>query len=280
MQYHASAGGGFLMVSRLLVVGGDRRAAFLCGLLREDGCIVDTLGIETGDEKTVRMGEAQAALFPYPFSVRNGCIPTLNGLTIHPDDVLNALPAGIPVLHGRGMEDGMRYEENTALESRNAEISAEAAVCEAMQRMDRTLMDAKVLVTGYGLFGRALARKLSALGAEVWAAARREEQRALAAMNGHHPVALDRLQEVLPEMHMVLNTIPAQVLDESALQAMQPGSWLLELASAPYGFDRDQAAKLGLNCAVLPALPARYAPLSAAAALKAAALQKLSEVKA
>lgn len=280
MQYHASAGGGFLMVSRLLVVGGDRRAAFLCGLLREDGYIVDTLGIETGDEKTVRMGEAQAALFPYPFSVRNGCIPTLNGLTIHPDDVLNTLPAGIPVLHGRGMEDGMRYEENTALESRNAEISAEAAVCEAMQRMDRTLMDAKVLVTGYGLFGRALARKLSALGAEVWAAARREEQRALAAMNGHHPIALERIVEVLPETHMVLNTIPAQVLDESALQAMQPGSWLLELASAPYGFDRDQAAKLGLNCAVLPALPARYAPLSAAAALKAAALQKLSEVKA
>ena len=266
------------MISRLLMVGGDRRAECLCGLLRKEGYTVDTLGIEMGDEKTARPETAEAALFPYPFSVKNGCVPALNGLSIHAEDVLVKLPMDIPVLCGRGMS-GIPYSDGTQLEERNAEISAEAAVCEVMQRLEIALMDAKVLVTGYGLFGRALARKLAALGTEVWVAARREEQRALAALNGLKVIALDRIHEVLGSMHMVCNTIPAQVLNEDALRVMQPGSWLLELASAPYGFDRELAAKLGLCCDVLPALPARYAPVSAALALKDAVMQKLAEVE-
>lgn len=266
------------MISRLLMIGGDRRAECLCGLLREMGYRVDTFGIEADDDKTVRWEEAEAVLFPYPFSVKNGCIPALSGLSIHPEDVLAKLPAGAVILHGRGMAEGLRYDEGTKLEAQNAEISAEAAVSEVMQRMEIALMDARILVTGYGLFGRALAQKLAALGAEVWVAARREEQRTLAADDGMKTVALTDAADVLGDMHMVCNTIPAQVLDESALRAMQPGAWLLELASAPYGFDRQLAQKLGLRCDVLPALPARYAPRSAAHALRDAVMQKLAEV--
>lgn len=267
------------LISRLLVVGGDRRAACLCHLLEKGGYQVDTLGVKAGDEQTACPGQAQMALFPYPFSVRNGCVPALSGLTIHPEDVLAKLPAGIPILCARGMQGGLRYDEGTALEARNADISAEAAVCEAMQRLEITLMDARILVTGYGLFGQALARKLSALGAEVWVAARREAQRALAALNGLKPIALDAVGAVLGRMHMVCNTIPAQVLDESALRTMKAGSWLLELASAPWGFDREAAQKLGLRCEALPALPARYAPMSAAHALCDAVRQKIAEVE-
>ena len=266
------------MISRLLMIGGDRRAECLCGLLRERGYRVDTFGIEADDDKTVRWDEAEAVLFPYPFSVKNGCIPALSGLSIHPEDVLAKLPASAVILHGRGMAEGLRYDEGTKLEAQNAEISAEAAVSEVMQRMEIALMDARILVTGYGLFGRALARKMAALGAEVWVAARREEQRTLAADDGMKTVALTDAADVLGDMHMVCNTIPAQVLDESALGAMQPGAWLLELASAPYGFDRQLAQKLGLRCDVLPALPARYAPRSAAHALRDAVMQKLAEV--
>lgn len=271
------------VISRLLMIGGDRRAECLCGLLRREDCHVDTLGLWQGDEQNVQAQQAQAVLFPYPFSVKNGCVPALSGLTIHPQDVLDKVAMETPIIAGRGLEAPghtlLRYETGTQLEARNADLSAEAAICEAMQRMDIALTDAHVLVTGYGLFGRALARKLSALGARVWIAARREEQRALARANGLQAVPLADAGQVLCDMHMVCNTIPAQVLDASALKNMKPGAWLLELASEPYGFDRQTAAGLGLNCAVLPALPARYAPMSAAIALKEAVMQKLSEVQ-
>ena len=78
---------------------------------------------------------------------------------------------------------------------------------------------------------------------------------------------------------MVLNTVPAQIIGEEMLAAMQPGAWLMELASAPYGFDRKRAADHGLNSDVLPALPAKYAPYSAGLALKKAAVMLLKEAE-
>ena len=108
---------------------------------------------------------------------------------------------------------------------------------------------------------------------------------------GHHHVFPDGAGLVNQRLHqraanpfalmgrvdMVLNTIPARVLGTEALAALPKGAWLLELASAPYGFDRDAAASMGLNVEVLPALPARYAPRSAARALKPVSMELLRE---
>ena len=240
------------LIRKLLLVGGDRRALHLETLLKQDGYSVSTLGLHREDEKTALPSQADALLFSYPFSVREGCVPTMTGLTVYPQDVLKQAAGNAVVLAGRGLEPvkgfvWKNYAESEDLEERNAEISAEAAVCEAMQRMDRSLMDAVVLVTGYGKFGRALAKRLKALGAEVWAAARREAQRKQAASDGMNAVSIDEIRRILPGVHMVLNTVPAQIIGEEMLAAMQPGAWLMELASAPYGFDRKKAADHGLN---------------------------------
>lgn len=89
--------------------------------------------------------------------------------------------------------------------------------------------------------------------------------------------SLSELPALAGRMDMALNTIPARVLGTEALAALPKGAWLLELASAPYGFDRDAAAAMGLNVEVLPALPARYAPRSAARALKQVSMELLRE---
>ena len=129
------------------------------------------------------------------------------------------------------------------------------------------LMDSKVLVTGYGLFGRALALRMKALGAEVWIAARREKQRVQAAEEGMKTVSIVEMTDVLPDMDLILNTIPARIFSEYHLKQLHKNCWLLELASAPYGFDMDTARALGVSCTALPGLPARYSPVSAAKAL-------------
>lgn len=272
------------MIRNLLLVGGDRRALELEKLLEADGYIVDTIGLHDGDEATAKPQAAHAALFAYPFSVRDGCVPTMTGLTLHPEDVLKRLSGYIPLLLGRGMEkpEGflcLEYGRDERLERCNAEISAEAAVMESMQRTERALMDSTALVIGYGRFGRALAQRLLALGAQVWAAARRREQRLIAASDGMKPVDIAEMHEILPRVHLVLNTVPSEVMGERELKAIQPDCPLLELASAPYGFDREAARKMGVRYDILPALPARYAPLSAAMALKKAAVHLLKEVE-
>ena len=272
------------MIGNLLMVGGDRRALALEKLLEEDGYSVDTLGLHEGDEATARPSAAQAVLWAYPFSARDGCVPTMTGMTLHPEDLLKQLPDHIPLLLGRGIKsvEGYlckSYEENQALVQRNAEISAEAAVSEVMQRTERALMDMTVLVIGYGRFGRALAQRLKALGTEVWVAARREEQRLIAASDGMKPVDIHEMHDVLSSIHMVLNTVPAQVMGERELRAMQPECRILELASAPYGFDRETTKKMGIQYEILPALPARYAPLSAARALEKTVVHLLEEMQ-
>ena len=273
------------MDKRILLVGGDRRAKCLAEILERDGFSVDTIGL--CKKENVHMDQADAVLFPYPFSVKNGLIPTLTEEKIRPEDVLGRVREDARLITGRGMEGYIRqdsrnvkhYANAAGFEKRNAELSAEAAVCEAMLHSHLALMDANVLITGYGMFGRALALRLKALEAHVWIAARREQQRAQAASDGMQTVSIVEMADVLAHMNLILNTIPARIFGEYHLKQIPKECWLLELASAPYGFDMDTARAMGVSCLNLPGLPARYSPLSAAMALREAVLELLEEEK-
>lgn len=263
----------------IALIGGDRRFIHLERLLKEQGYSVQTLGLQEEDEKTACMGKADVLLFAYPFSVRSGCVPALNGLTIHPEDVLKQAKPDAIIVAGRGLEGFHQWSESAGFEERNADISAEAAVCEAMNRLDRTLMDSHVLVIGYGKFGRAIALRLKKLGADVTVAARRHEVRMQAYAEGMRAVSIGQMGEKLGDQHLIINTVPARVMTEEQLSLIHPDAWLLETASAPYGFDPESAKKQGIRFEILPALPARYAPVSAAMALRDAALEWMEEAK-
>ena len=278
------------LLRKLLVAGGDGRMLRMARMLAGDGFAVSTLGLVSGDEKEAGIASAEALLFPYPFAVRDGRVPTLTGLTLHPEDVLESARPDAVLLAGAGLGACLEapetrakrfrmflYESSPTFLDRNADLSAEGALVQAMGRTGDALPDMTVLVTGYGRFGRALAAKLKMLGADVWVAARREEQRLAARSDGMRAASLAELPVLMGRVDMVLNTIPARVLGTETLAALPKGAWLLELASAPYGFDRDAAAAMGLNVEVLPALPARYAPRSAARALKQVSMELLRE---
>ena len=81
-----------------LIAGGDRRALRLAEKLKQNGWQVQTLGLSEGDEQTARPEQADAILLPYPWSARGGLIPTLTGLTLHPENVLRQASPGTLVL--------------------------------------------------------------------------------------------------------------------------------------------------------------------------------------
>lgn len=252
----------------------------LARLLSQDGFAVDTLGLRPGDEKTARVGEAKTLLFPYPISVKNGRVPTQTGLLIHPEEILTQAAPEATVLAGRGLEQTvLRYEQAEGFARRNAELSAESALGEMMQRSERALMDMRVLITGYGLFGRALAMRCRALGASVCVAARREAVRRQAVEEGMEAIPLEEMGERAASVHMLLNTVPAPIIGEDVLMALPESAWLLELASAPYSFDREAAERLHPRFEILPGLPGKCVPLSAALTLKEACLALLKEEK-
>lgn len=260
------------------LVGGDERTVCLFHLLRADGHTVTPFlleralgpapeGSSPGDADCVVFGlpcSKGGAVFA-PFSVEKRCF----------ESILDEVRPGTPVLAGkaealaplcreRGLElhDYFLREEFTV---RNAALTAEGAVGVMLGKTGRSLLGARVLITGFGRIGRLLGLRLRALGAEVTAAARSASDRAWAGALGLCAVPLGKAG---PEgFDFVVNTVPSPVLGESFI-ARAEGAGLIELASPPYGFDLDAAERLGREVTVASGLPGLKCPESAAGAIR------------
>lgn len=151
--------------------------------------------------------------------------------------------------------------EDEAFLLENARLTAEGAVYKAMCARQGALCQKKCLVIGYGRIGKWLTRMLRGMGCDVTVCARKEASRKMA---GENSVDVQQLNDVIGEMEMIFNTVPAMVMPEDVLEKVRKEAILMELASAPYGIDMAAAEKLGLNVQIEGGLPGRYCPGEAA----------------
>lgn len=158
---------------------------------------------------------------------------------------------------------GLPYYRNESYAVRNAALTAEAAVSLLMQQHDTALMAMDILLVGYGRIGRALARRLTALGAHVIVAARRPESRALAECEGCHAVDITPLGGTYDA---VVNTVPVPLLHGDFGRAL-----CLDLAGAPGGWNDETPVQKE------PGLPGRYAPKLAAQIMRDAIYETVKE---
>ena len=266
---------------KISVIGGDRRAVLLAGLLLRDGERLRSFALEKADlpEEIPRSEHLQAALYgadavilPLP-AEKGGLLnaPYAN-LPCRMEEVCEALWPGQLVFGGM-FSDGLRlwalshglqlvdWMRQPGFVLGNAALTAEGAVGLLLQESERSLFGSRALVSGFGRIGRLLAGKLRALGAAVTVAARREESRAEAEALGYDAASFDALPG---GFDFVINTVPERVLGEGFLCCLPETALLLELASAPGGYDRNLAENLGLRCLAAPGLPGRSAPRTAA----------------
>ena len=76
---------------------------------------------------------------------------------------------------------------------------------------------------------------------------------------------------------MIVNTVPARVISDAMLCLVPEDTLLVELASPPGGFDRMLAENFSLRVLHAPGLPAKSAPVSAAALMKRTVCALLEE---
>lgn len=69
------------------------------------------------------------------------------------------------------------FMEDTVVTEENAVATAEGTIAELVEKSPYNIDEAKVLVTGYGYCGKAIVKRLGALGARVTVLARRKEAR-------------------------------------------------------------------------------------------------------
>lgn len=171
------------------------------------------------------------------------------------------------VAEGRGLRLH-DYGKREELLAANAVATAEGAVGVLLSETAWALCGRKALVTGWGRVARALAPRLRGLGMEVTVAARKPGDRAWAAAWGFHTADTERLAEALRGCSAVVNTVPALLLTAARLAELEPEALVLDLASAPGGTDFEAARAFGLRALTAPGLPGKWAPLTAAQAIR------------
>lgn len=265
------------------VVGGDERQVVLAGLLADDGHRVHVMGMERemrGESSLDGIESADCVVFPLPAVNGRGEIHTpLSDAVLRAGDVLARLRPGQMLLAGRAtawlrgaaescgltLLDYFEQEELTLL---NAIPTAEGAIRIAMEVLPVTLHGSSVLVLGFGRVGQALAPRMRALGAKVTVAARRKEQRALAAVMNLDAESTENMKDHLHLYDLAINTVPAQMLGVEELAAMKEHAAVIDLASLPGGVDDESAAALGVKVIHALGLPGKEAPITAGRYLK------------
>ncbi len=153
-----------------------------------------------------------------------------------------------------------RYGDSAEFTFENAEITAETVISLILNKTDAMLREQKILVVGFGKCGRAICRSLFGLAADFAVMTSRPENTVIYA-------AAVPYGDSLAGYDIIVNTAPQQVITEKQLDEVKKSAVIIDIASKPYGLNHAYAVSIGLDCAVYPALPARFRPRSAARAM-------------
>lgn len=136
----------------------------------------------------------------------------------------------IALLNGYQTLDLLQNEEYLA---RNAAITAECALRIATQELPVTLLDAPILILGWGRIGKCLVKLLNGIGCDISVAARKEADLAMISALGFHPVPYPSLSTQLKDCRIVFNTVPAEVLPADITKRLPANCRKIDLASLP-----------------------------------------------
>lgn len=222
-----------------------------------------------------RMDHAANALQKKEYEVtRELCLPGLDALVlpvwqsvVTPEQLQAVLQnggavigGGLPVLGQRSFD----YMKNEAFLYENARITAEGAVMLLGAATDRTLYGADIGILGMGRIAECLCMMLRGIGAKVTVYARRPEVLCRARAMGADAVCFAQKPPLQIVGHdFICNTVPHLLLDAELLSHAKKDAVLVELASAPGGFDCVSAEQFGLRMIHGQGLPGRYAPCAA-----------------
>lgn len=159
----------------------------------------------------------------------------------------------------------------------NSIPTAEGTILMAMKHTDYTIHSSRVIVAGFGRVGHTVANKFAALGAHVSVAASRIKDLARIIEMGLNAIPINQLYQYTNECDILINTVPARVINERVIQHLPPHALIFDLASKPGGTDFDFAKQRGIKAILSESLPGIVAPKTAGKILADVILQLLQE---
>ena len=254
-------------MEKICFVGGDARMEYAARALVAAGYTVTRVENELPGEQDVLVLPVKCC--------QGDCI---SGTRIALDEVARAKERGSLIIGG-GLPEalgGLDYMQNEALLYENARLTAEGALMLLGNNTKGALLGADVGLLGMGRIAECLCLLLHAVDAHVTVYARRAEALCRARAMGARTVRFrERLPRSAAEHQMLCNTVPHVLVGEELIAHMRHDTLLLELASAPGGFDRAAAQARGLLYVNGQGLPGKYAPRAAGELIAAYVLDAL-----
>lgn len=261
----------------VLIAGGDKRQIAFAKMLGQKGYTVHLAGfgrLGYPDD----MPDMPAYVFlPVPYSDSHGHIKTPYSDTVLTlGDVVGRYPGSIYIL---GRYDSAAQElfgsriryfdllQDEAFLVKNAQLTAQAAAVVYARHTDLALCDAQCLVVGFGRIAKYLCTLLRAHGADITVTARKQRDLELIRTERMRALHTNDVLRVLPDADVIFNTVPAHVFGTAELGCIRKDTLVIELASAPYGMDMQEAEKMGVDVRIEAGLPGRVFPSSAALAM-------------
>lgn len=151
-----------------------------------------------------------------------------------------------------------KIRQSTSFRTKNSVYTAEGAIALAIQETQTALCESTVFILGYGFLGKECARLFAALGATVTVYTENPAELSSALQTGFSAKKLTELASL--DNTIVINTVPAPVLDSLPVSCHNKPALLIELASIPCLTGQIK----NLRILSAGALPSRFSPESAA----------------
>ncbi len=256
-----------------MIIGGDCRFSYIRTFLESKGYAVRQ--IYPGDYKADNFRETDIFILPVPVTRDNININTpLAGEYFYIGDFLRLIPENSLVAGGLFSDELKEkilkknvkifdYYTDEELAEANAIPTAEGVIGILINAVPMTINCLACAVTGYGKCGKATAKALKSLGAEVTVFARREESIKEAEDDGMKAEFFCKMPSLAKDFSCIINTVPARVIDNEIITNLSKDCLLIEIASAPFGINFDSAKEHGINTIKAGSLPGRISPKTA-----------------
>lgn len=274
-------------INKFLVVGGDLRNVELAKLLKEDGKIVYTYGmnINSTEKLETLLDVVEVVIGPIPFS-RDGL--NVNSKFVESKilikDFLEKIKGKI-LITGNISEDVKKLAKiynievidvmkNEKLAILNTIATAEGTIELMIANTDTIIFESNVLILGFGRVAKTLANRLKRLVKLITCASRENDELAWIEVYGYEKMNLNDLvkcqesKKYLKNYDVIINTIPSMIFDAEKLQYVNKEVLLIDLASNPGGIDKEETKKQGLKLIHALGLPGKVAPKSSARFIK------------
>ncbi|MDE5978140.1 MAG: dipicolinate synthase [Turicibacter sp.] len=255
------------------IINNDKRMNYLSEYIRDSGLDLVQYHQDSENFDVLLLKETHYFILPFGGISEDGKIAntslhlTEEVLSSLPEDCVIFTPIRYPKLLEllkvvpRKCEVIFDYDEVAIY---NSIPTAEGVIYHIIKNTDITIHQAEVLVIGSGRTALTISRDLKALGAHVSVTFRKKKDEARLFEMQMHPIHIDLMIEDLHHYDVIVNTVPAMVLDEKALNAVRKDCYIIDVSSKPGGVDFDYAKQLEIAAELAGSLPSLVAPKTAA----------------